>query len=167
MPGSRALYRVTQPGMCPDRTCPRPDRSTSRATESTSPCNSGSPAGWPRPELGPIGWAALGRPAPGRPTGANTRNTSQRTSRANHENSNNHWVVPECGESAESGDGEIQVLAAAAELGGVCCCDPTRRDIAHSRFRAARGHSTHLHTCTTTTCRSVDVPGTTRDQPGI
>ena len=48
--------------------------------------------------------------------GANTRNTSQRTSRANHENSNNHWVVPECGESAESGDGEIQVLAAAAEL---------------------------------------------------
>ena len=45
-------------------------------------------------------------------------NTSQRTSRANHENSNNHWVVPECGESAESGDGEIQVLAAAAESGG-------------------------------------------------
>ena len=83
---------------------------------------------------GRVGILAGGR------TGANTRNTSQRTSRANHENSNNHWVVPECGESAESGDGEIQVLAAAAELGGVCCCDPTPRDTArHCTFPIPRG----------------------------
>ena len=146
MPGSRGLYRVTQPGMCPDRTCPRPDRSTSRATESTSPCNSGSPAGWPRPELGPIGWAALeGGLGLGGYGGANTRNTSQRTSRANHENSNNHWVVPECGESAESGDGEIQVLAAAAESGGVCCCDVRHGATLHIPDSARPAGTAHIY----------------------